>query len=79
MAEPLPLVEGDQPIPYPDPFAPVDPLVIQDEQGTVIFALHDDGTATMPDPEKAAQAAAIFWREVMAMADRLGVTVSFTS
>jgi hypothetical protein len=68
--EELPLVEGDQPIPYPE-----NPLVVTDETGDVIFALHHDGTVTMPDPEKAPMAAAIFWREVLAMADDLGIQV----
>ena len=70
MPDELPLVEGDQPIPYPE-----NPLVISGEDGDVIFALHPDGTVTMPDPEKAEFAAAVFWREVLAMADEMGIQV----
>jgi hypothetical protein len=55
----------------------MNPLVISDETGAVIFQLLADGTAELPDPDKAPLAAAIFWREVLAMAELLGVPVSF--
>ena len=70
MPDELPLVEGDQAIPYP-----TDPLVISDGDGNLVFAVRHDGTVEMPDPEKAELAAAIFWREVLAMADDLGIQV----
>lgn len=75
MSELPELVEGDQPLPYDDEHMP--PLLISDETGKMIFALNADGTALMPDPAKAPLAAGIFWREVLEMADRLGVVVSF--
>ena len=76
MADELPLVDGDQPIPNPadDPDA-MDPLVIRDETGQVIFAIRANGVVEMPDPTQAEKAAAIFWREVLAVADLLGIEV----
>ena len=59
------------------PEFPLDPLVLHDEMGQVIFRLRDDGTAELPDPEKAGLAAAIFWREVLNMARLLKVPVAF--
>lgn len=76
MSEPTELVEGDQPLPYDDD---MDPLVIRDETGEVIFAIRHDGVVQMPDPEKAPLAAAVFWREVMAMADRLDIEIKVAS
>jgi len=75
MTEELPLVEGDQPIPYPAD-DDLDPLVIRDETGEVIFAIRVDGTVQMPDPAKAEKAAAIFWREVLSLADDMGIVVA---
>ena len=73
MSLPDDLVEGDQPIPYPED--DMDPLVIRDETGDLIFAVRANGVVQMPDPEQAPMAAAIFWREVLAMADELGIQV----
>lgn len=56
---------------------PIDPLVIHDESGKVIFRLRPDGDAEIPDPNKAPLAAAIFWREVINMARLLRVPLSF--
>jgi len=75
MPDELPLVDGDQAIPYPADEDEMDPLVIRDETGAVIFAIRADGVVEMADPEKAKVAAAIFWREVMAMADRLDIMI----
>lgn len=77
MSEPIELVEGDQPLPYGDD--DLDPLVIRDETGEVIFAIRHDGVVQMPDPAKAPLAAAVFWREVMAMADMLDIMIKVKS
>jgi len=68
------LVEGDQEIPFPDEDV-MDPLVIRDETGQVIFAIQADGVVRMPDPAKAPLAAALFWREVMTLADRMQIVI----
>jgi len=67
------LVEGDQEIPFPED--DMDPLVIRDETGQVIFAIQADGVVRMPNPAKAPLAAALFWREVMTLADRMQIVI----
>lgn len=52
------------------------PLVIADETGETIFQIRPDGTAELPDPDRASLAAAIFWREVLHMAALLRVPVA---
>lgn len=55
----------------------MDPLVIADDAGNVIFRLKGDGTAVAPDPAKLKLAAAIFWREVLHMARVMEIPVAF--
>lgn len=61
-----------------DPFNDTDmpPLVIEDNEGKIIFMLRQDGTAWLASPKAAQAAASIFWREVVATADRLGIDMS---
>lgn len=50
-------------------------VVIMDEHDTVLVAVHDDGSVTLPDPERVGDAAAIFWREVRDLGLALGVRI----
>lgn len=54
---------------------PIDPLVITDDDDELLFAIRRDGTVELPDPDRAGEAAAIFWREVMRMAEVAGYPV----
>jgi hypothetical protein len=54
---------------------PADPLVIQGADGEVIFALRDDGSVEAPDFERIPEAAVIFWRNVLRLAELSGLRV----
>lgn len=43
-------------------------LRVEDGEGKLIFAIQSDGTAYLPDPTRAEEAAATFWHSVEEMA-----------
>ena len=52
-----------------------DVIQIVGEDHKVIFRMLQDGTVEMPDPERVEEAAALFWRNVIALAECQGYKV----
>jgi hypothetical protein len=51
------------------------PLEIFDNSGELLFRLRGDGTGELPNPERANAAARLFWTEVLAVAELLGISI----
>jgi hypothetical protein len=52
--------------------AEMPPLLVVDDDGHTIFKINGDGTAELPDPDRAGEAARIFWSEVTKVAQSMG-------